>query len=112
MSTLSQPRQQPAAMAGFRDRAGGQRATSPASARRPPVVAFPDCPVEAPRARWRMTFGSVVATLLEWRRRSVARRELASFDTRMLRDIGIDPGIVDYELRQSFWRPLRDWRHG
>jgi uncharacterized protein YjiS (DUF1127 family) len=52
----------------------------------------------------------IVATLHEWRRRSVARRELANFDERILRDIGVDPSIVDYEMRQSFWRPLRDWR--
>jgi uncharacterized protein YjiS (DUF1127 family) len=110
MSTLSQERRQPAAMSGLRDRAAAQRAT-PASARRPSAAAFPDCPVDAPRARWRIILGSAVATLREWRRRSVARHELASLDGRMLRDIGIDPGTVDYELRQSFWRPLRDWRY-
>jgi uncharacterized protein YjiS (DUF1127 family) len=39
----------------------------------------------------------------------VARRELAQLDERVLRDIGIDPSIVDYEMRQSFRQPLRDW---
>jgi uncharacterized protein YjiS (DUF1127 family) len=68
----------------------------------------PDCPVEAPRARWRVV---PVAMLREWRRRTVARRELANFDERILRDIGVDRSIVEYEMRQSFWRPLRDWRH-
>jgi uncharacterized protein YjiS (DUF1127 family) len=52
----------------------------------------------------------IVATLGEWRRRRVGRRELASLDERTLRDIGLDPGVVDYEVRQSFWRPPRDWR--
>jgi uncharacterized protein YjiS (DUF1127 family) len=72
-------------------------------------------PITAPRLRDRVALqratplGSIVATLREWRRRMVARRELANFDERILRDIGIDPGIVDYEMRQSFWRPLRDW---
>jgi uncharacterized protein YjiS (DUF1127 family) len=60
--------------------------------------------------RWRVILGSIVATLREWRRRSVNRSQLASLDERTLRDIGLDPGIVDYEMRQSFWRPLRDWR--
>jgi uncharacterized protein YjiS (DUF1127 family) len=40
----------------------------------------------------------------------VGRRELASLDERTLRDIGVDPSMVDYEMRQSFWRPPRDWR--
>jgi Domain of unknown function (DUF1127) len=40
-------------------------------------------------------------------RRFMARRELASLDERMLRDIGLDPGVVDYEASQSFWRPAR-----
>jgi uncharacterized protein YjiS (DUF1127 family) len=52
----------------------------------------------------------MVATLLEWLSRRVARRELASLDERMLHDIGLDAGTVDYEVRQWFWRPTRDWR--
>jgi uncharacterized protein YjiS (DUF1127 family) len=54
--------------------------------------------------------GLIVATLREWRRRGVEHRELASLDDRTLRDIGLDPGTVDYEVRQSFWRSPRDWR--
>ncbi|MGA7998482.1 MAG: DUF1127 domain-containing protein [Bradyrhizobium sp.] len=46
----------------------------------------------------------------EWRRRSAERNELARLDARTLRDIGVDPGVVDYEIYQSFWRPLRDLR--
>jgi uncharacterized protein YjiS (DUF1127 family) len=56
-------------------------------------------------------FTSTVEPLREWHHRRVARRELANFDERMLRDIGVDPSMVDYEMCQSFWRPLRDWRH-
>jgi uncharacterized protein YjiS (DUF1127 family) len=107
MSTLLEERQQPIRAPRLRDRVAAQRA----SARRQPAATAPNCPVEAPCARWRVILGSIVATLREWRRRSVARRELANFDERMLRDIGIDPSIVDYEMRQSFWRPVRDWRH-
>jgi len=111
MSTLLQERQQPATAPGLHDQVAAQPATPRASARHQPAATVPDCPLEAPRAHWRMMLGSIVAMLREWRRRRVARRELAIFDGRMLRDIGIDPGTVDYEMRQSFWRPLRDWRH-
>jgi uncharacterized protein YjiS (DUF1127 family) len=110
MSTLLQERQQPITAPRLRDRVA-QRATPRASARHKAAAAVPNRPVEAPRARWRVILGSIVAMLREWRRRSMARRELANFDERILRDIGIDPSIVDYEMRQSFWRPLRDWRY-
>ena len=110
MSTLLQEHQQPITAPRPRDRVAAQRATPLASARHQPAATVPSCPVEAPRARWRVILGSIVATLREWRRRSVARRELANFDARMLRDIGVDPSMVDYEMHQSFWRPLRDWR--
>jgi uncharacterized protein YjiS (DUF1127 family) len=63
----------------------------------------------APRASRGLILG-LVATLLEWQYRRVARRELASMDERMLRDIGLDAGTVDYEVRQWFWRPDRNWR--
>ena len=110
MSTLLQARQQPITAPRLRDRVAAQGATPRASARHQPAATVPDCPVEPPRARWRVILGSIVATLRAWRRRSVARRELTNFDERILRDIGIDPSIVDYEMCQSFWRPLRDWR--
>ena len=110
MSIRLQEHQQPINAPRLRDRVAAQRATPRASARPQPAATVADCPVEAPRARWRVILGSIVATLREWRRRSVARRELANFDARSLRDIGVDPSIVDYEMRQSFWRPLRDWR--
>lgn len=109
MSTLLQERQQPITAPRLRDRFAAQLATPQASARHQPAATVPNCPVE-PRARWRVMLVSLVATLREWHRRSVARRELANFDERMLRDIGLDPSIIDYEMRQSFWRPLRDWR--
>jgi uncharacterized protein YjiS (DUF1127 family) len=111
MSTLLQGRQQPITAPRLRDQVAAPRATSPASARQQPAVTVPDCPVETPRARWRLILGSIAAALREWRRRRVARRELANFDEHMLRDIGIDPSIVDYEMIQPFWRPLRDWRN-
>jgi uncharacterized protein YjiS (DUF1127 family) len=52
----------------------------------------------------------VVATLCVWRGRRAARRELAGIDARSLRDLGIAPEMVEYEIVQPFWRDLRDWR--
>jgi uncharacterized protein YjiS (DUF1127 family) len=110
MPTLLQQRHQPITAPKLRDRVPAQRATPRASARHEPAAAVPNRPVEAPRGRWRLILGSIVATLREWRRRSVDRSQLARLDERTLRDIGLDPGVVDYEMYQSFWRPPRDWR--
>jgi uncharacterized protein YjiS (DUF1127 family) len=110
MSTLLQERHQPITAPKLRDRVPAQFVTPLASARHEPAAAVPNRPVEAPRGRWRLMLGSIVATLREWRRRSVDRSQLARLDERTLRDIGLDPGVVDYEVYQSFWRPPRDWR--
>jgi uncharacterized protein YjiS (DUF1127 family) len=110
MSTLLQERHQPITAPNLRDRVPAQRATPRGSARHEAAAAVPDRPVEAPRGRWRLILGLIVATLREWRHRRVGRRELASLDERALRDIGIDRGVVDYEMYQWFWRPPRDWR--
>lgn len=56
--------------------------------------------VESLAALWRL-----------WRQRASERRRLAALDIRSLRDLGIAPELADYELRQPFWRPLRDRRH-
>jgi uncharacterized protein YjiS (DUF1127 family) len=109
MSTLLQERQQPITAPRLRDPVAIQSAAPRASARHQPAATVPIRPVGAPLTRWRVISGSIVASLRKWRRRSVARRELAHLDERILRDIGIDPGTVNYEMRQSFWRPLRDW---
>jgi uncharacterized protein YjiS (DUF1127 family) len=63
-------------------------------------------PVVAPRASWTL----IVATLREWRRHHVGRRKLARLDERTIRELGLDPGVVNHEVRQPFWRPPRDWR--
>jgi uncharacterized protein YjiS (DUF1127 family) len=110
MSTVLRERQQPITAPRLRDRVAAQRATPRASARHQPAATVSNCPVEAPRGRWRLILDSIVATLREWRRRRVGRHELASLDQRTLRDIGVDPGLVDYEMYQWFWRPPRDWR--
>jgi uncharacterized protein YjiS (DUF1127 family) len=110
MSTLLQTRQQPVTPLKLRDRTPAPRVTPRASARHEPAAAVPDRPVEAPPARWRLMLGSIIATLREWRRRSIERGELARLDERTLRDIGLDRGVVDYETYQAFWRPPRNWR--
>ena len=110
MSTLLQERHQPITAPKLRDRGPAQPATPRASARHEPAAAVPCRPGVAPRASWRLILGSIVATLREWRRRSVNRSELARLDARTLRDIGIDPGAVNYEMYQWFWQSPRDWR--
>ncbi len=74
MSTLLQERQQPITAPRLRDRVAAQHATPRASARHQPAATVANCPVEAPRARWRVILGSIVATLREWRRRRVTQR--------------------------------------
>jgi uncharacterized protein YjiS (DUF1127 family) len=110
MSTLLQERHQSSTPPQLRNRAPVRPAAPRAPARSGPAAAAADRPIEAPHAGWRLMLGSIVATLREWRRRSVARSELARLDTRPLRDIGVDPGVVEYEVSQSFWRPHRNWR--
>jgi uncharacterized protein YjiS (DUF1127 family) len=110
MSTLLQVRHQPITAPKLRDRVPAQRVTPRGSAGHEAAAAVPNRPVEVPRGRWRLILGSIVATLREWRRRSVNRSQLARLDERTLRDIGVDPGVVDYEVYQPFWRPPRDWR--
>jgi uncharacterized protein YjiS (DUF1127 family) len=107
MSTLLQERQQPITAPRLRDLVAVPSAAPRASAGHQPAATGP---VRPAGSRWRAISGAIVAGLREWRRRRVARRELAQLDERTLRDIGIDPGTVNYEMQQSFWQPLRDWQ--
>jgi uncharacterized protein YjiS (DUF1127 family) len=111
MSTLVSEPRQPIIAPKLLDRAPAQRSSLRTSARPEPAAAVPSHAVVTPRASWRLILDLIVGTLRVWRRRSVARRELASLDARMLRDIGLDPGTVDYEASQWFWRLPRDWRN-
>lgn len=43
-------------------------------------------------------------TLAEWQERTAARRQLLSFDDRMLHDIGLDRGTAESEAAKPFWR--------
>jgi uncharacterized protein YjiS (DUF1127 family) len=58
----------------------------------------------ARRRALRAGMNRIYATLREWRRRSRDRAELARFDERMLRDIGVTPGDVLQEINKPFWR--------
>jgi uncharacterized protein YjiS (DUF1127 family) len=44
------------------------------------------------------------ALLRRWRQRERSRRELASMDERMLRDIGLSAGEARFEAGKPFWR--------
>jgi uncharacterized protein YjiS (DUF1127 family) len=70
------------------------------------------CPGRIPENTQRQAFRhrlsgflrGVRATLREWRQRRIGRLELARFDERMLRDIGITRFEADYEINKPFWR--------
>jgi uncharacterized protein YjiS (DUF1127 family) len=111
MSTLLSERRQPIIAPKLLDRVPAQLLTPRTSARHEPAAAVSSHPVAASPASWSQILDLFVATLREWRRRRAERRELASLDERMIRDIGLDPGAVYYEASQSFWRTPRDWRN-
>ena len=54
--------------------------------------------------RLRGFLSGVRAVLREWRQRKNARLELARLDQRILRDIGLTRGDVEYEINKPFWR--------
>ena len=54
--------------------------------------------------RLRGFLSGVRAALREWRRRRNSRLELARFDERMLRDIGLTRLDAQYEVNKPFWR--------
>jgi uncharacterized protein YjiS (DUF1127 family) len=45
-----------------------------------------------------------LAVLARWRERSRGRAELARFDERSLRDIGVSPADAYFEANKPFWR--------
>ena len=54
--------------------------------------------------------GGLRATVRTWLERIRARRALACIDERSLRELGISPGLAEYEAGKPFWQPLRDLR--
>jgi uncharacterized protein YjiS (DUF1127 family) len=84
---------------GLKTRAELSRATSCYPARIPQETQWRasahrvSCFLSAVRAAWR-----------EWCRRQNGRLELARFDERMLRDIGLTRIDAEYEINKPFWR--------
>lgn len=57
---------------------------------------------------WRLLPAATRGTIAAWSARARSRRDLASVDSRTLRDAGIDPGAASFEINQPFWRaPLQ-----
>ena len=55
----------------------------------------------APLAATVGVFGQLLAS---WRRRAHERRELANLDHRTIRDLGLSPGDIQFEINKPFWR--------
>jgi uncharacterized protein YjiS (DUF1127 family) len=55
----------------------------------------------APLAGPFTAFGQILAT---WRERARQRRELATLDYRTMRDLGISPTDIQFEVNKPFWR--------
>ena len=56
---------------------------------------------KAPLAGTYTAFNQILAG---WRRRARERRELASLDSRTIRDLGLSPSDVQFEVNKPFWR--------
>lgn len=56
---------------------------------------------KAPLAGTFTAFNQIFAT---WRRRARSRRELARLDARSMRDLGLSPSDVNFEVNKPFWR--------
>ncbi len=46
----------------------------------------------------------LAAAVRRWRQRAHDRAELARLTARDARDLGIDPGVINYEASKPFWR--------
>jgi uncharacterized protein YjiS (DUF1127 family) len=55
----------------------------------------------APLAGTFTAFANVIGT---WRERARERRELSLLDARSLRDLGLNPGNIQFEVNKPFWR--------
>ena len=56
---------------------------------------------KAPLAGTYTAFSQILAS---WRRRARERRELATLDSRTIRDLGLSPSDVQFEVNKPFWR--------
>jgi len=71
-------------------------------------IVFSEPTLRLRRTPWRSSLQRTIdragALIREWRRRHRSRLELARFDARMLRDIGITPVDAWREINKPFWR--------
>lgn len=56
---------------------------------------------KAPLAGTFTAFNQILAT---WRERARQRKELATLDSRTLRDLGLSASDVNFEVNKPFWR--------
>ena len=56
---------------------------------------------KAPLAGTYTAFNQILAS---WRRRARERRELATLDSRTIRDLGLSPSDIQFEVNKPFWR--------
>lgn len=56
---------------------------------------------KAPLAGTYTAFNQILAT---WRERARQRKELATLDSRTLRDLGLSASDVNFEVNKPFWR--------
>ena len=56
---------------------------------------------KAPLAGTYTAFSQILAS---WRRRARERRELATLDSRTIRDLGLTTSDVQFEVNKPFWR--------
>jgi uncharacterized protein YjiS (DUF1127 family) len=51
-----------------------------------------------------MSWHSLFALIVEWRRRACTRRQIALLDERTIRDLGLARSQVLFEMQKPFWR--------
>ena len=56
---------------------------------------------KAPLAGTYTAFNQILAG---WRRRARERRELGTLDSRTIRDLGLSPSDIQFEVNKPFWR--------
>ena len=50
------------------------------------------------------SLGALGQVLSTWRGRARMRKELSMLDHRMMRDLALSPGNIEFEINKPFWR--------
>ena len=77
---------------------------NPTEARAAAIAVIPENPSARTRHSLAQVIRRLVAVLRLWHRRYRTRRELATCDAWLLRDIGISTGEAQHEADKPFWR--------